>query len=97
MRKRVTYRQAQVRTFAALAAFALILALAGGQDRADAVRSTPTPRRTCFPAAHWAPAPDRYRPCARVLHVEEDGSVTLSVEDADGTVRYTVGVGSLDR
>lgn len=51
--------------------------------------------RTCFPAKHWN-AEDAYRPCARVVRIWEDGSVRIAVSDANGTVRYTLGVGVPD-
>lgn len=57
----------------------------------------PAPPRYCYPAASWAPAPDGLRPCVRVTRIYEDGSFTFSVSDARGTVRYTSGVGALDR
>lgn len=53
--------------------------------------------RVCFPKKDWGPAPDRIRPCVRITGVEEDGSFAYSVSDGDGTVRYTAGVGALDR
>jgi hypothetical protein len=52
--------------------------------------------RTCFPAAKWGPAPDRLRPCARIVRVFEDGSVQLAVEDASGRVRWRATVGARD-
>lgn len=57
--------------------------------------STPNVGR-CFPAASWD-AEQGKRPCVRVLRVEEDGSFRFRVSDADGTERYTSGVGALDR
>jgi hypothetical protein len=54
------------------------------------------PHTVCFPAAKWD-APQRYRPCVHVGRVLEDGSFTYSVTDADGTVRYSAGVGAKDR
>lgn len=52
--------------------------------------------RVCFPAKLWN-APDRLRPCARVLSVIEDGSLRIAVLDASGVVRYEIGVGVPDR
>jgi hypothetical protein len=52
--------------------------------------------RVCFPAARWD-ADDAERPCVRVVRLYEDGSLVVRVSDADGTVRYTAGVGALDR
>lgn len=53
--------------------------------------------RVCFPRATWGPARQGLRPCARITRVYEDGSVGLRVSDADGTTRYTTGIGALDR
>ena len=53
--------------------------------------------RECFPAAQWAPAPDSIRPCVRIARLYEDGSFKATVSDADGTIRYSVGVGAQDR
>jgi hypothetical protein len=52
--------------------------------------------RVCFPASAWN-ADDTQRPCARLVRVLEDGSVRVQVTDADGEVRFTTGVGALDR
>ena len=51
----------------------------------------------CFPAGKWGPARDGVRPCVKVTRIFEDGSFTFRVSDADGTERYTSGVGALDR
>lgn len=61
--------------------------------------SSPSQHRTCFPAKLWSTGSvdARYRPCARVTKVYEDGSTTVAVSDADGTVRYTYSVGAKDR
>lgn len=67
---------------------------APGEPPAVTVPHSP---RVCFPAAKWGPAPDRIRPCVRITAVQEDGSFGYAVTDADGTVRYTAGVGALDR
>jgi hypothetical protein len=53
--------------------------------------------RVCFSAKHWGPAPKAVRPCVRITGVQEDGSFNYAVSDADGTVRYTAGIGALDR
>lgn len=53
--------------------------------------------RTCFPAKQWGPVADQYRPCVRIVRLYEDGSFKFAVSDADGTVRYSAGVGALDR
>lgn len=55
--------------------------------------------RTCYPLAQWDSgnvSPD-YRPCAQVAQVFEDGSVRVRVSDADGTVRWSAGIGARDR
>jgi len=51
----------------------------------------------CFPAAKWGPAADGLRPCVKVTRIYEDGSFGFRVSDANGTTRYTSGVGALDR
>ena len=53
--------------------------------------------RVCFDVGEWGPAPDRYAPCVRIRRVYEDGSFAYAVSDRDGTVRYSSGVGALDR
>ncbi|HEX7246395.1 MAG TPA: hypothetical protein VF245_12620 [Solirubrobacterales bacterium] len=50
----------------------------------------------CFSAAKWD-ASDGLRPCVEVTRIYEDGSFTYRVSDANGTERYTSGVGALDR
>lgn len=54
--------------------------------------TNPIPHGRCMSAAAWN-APDGLRPCAQVRRVYEDGSVKLAVMDANGTTRYTLGVG----
>lgn len=78
-------------TAAALLVVGLILAPAGASTG-----GTATPDRQCFPRAKWNADPS-YRPCAEIRRVAEDGSVVLAVEDANGTTRYTVGIGARDR
>jgi hypothetical protein len=73
---------------------AAVSAVAAGHGGAVTVEHSP---RVCFKASHWGPAPDAVRPCVRITGVEEDGSFSYAVSDADGTVRYTAGVGALDR
>lgn len=58
--------------------------------------STYSPR-VCFPKENWGPVPARVRPCVKITNVLEDGSFEYAVSDGDGTVRYTAGVGALDR
>lgn len=57
--------------------------------------SSGTTTRACFPAHSWN-APQRLRPCVRIVRVEEDGSFKAAVSDHDGTVRYSLGVGVPD-
>lgn len=61
-----------------------------------AVASQPAHSRSCFPASSWD-ADQGKRPCVEVTRVEEDGSFRFRAFDADGTTRYTSGVGALDR
>lgn len=53
--------------------------------------------KTCFPAKRWGPVDDQYRPCVQVIRLYEDGSFKFAVSDANGTVRYSGGVGAADR
>jgi hypothetical protein len=79
-----------------IAAVALTsVALAAGVAEMDAA-SGASPR-TCFSAADWGPVSDAVRPCVQITKIAEDGSFTYRVSDADGTNRYTAGVGALDR
>ncbi len=76
-------------------AYLLIL----GLGLIDSARGTSFPR-TCFPAKLWDGTeqhPDSVRPCVRVTRIYEDGSFKFAVSDADGTVRYSGGVGAQDR
>jgi hypothetical protein len=68
-------------------------------NRPAGIPSVPASRspRVCFDLGMWGPAPDRYAPCVRIRRVYEDGSFTYAVSDRDGTVRYSAGVGALDR
>lgn len=50
----------------------------------------------CFPAKKWD-APKGLRPCVEIRRVYEDGSFEYATKDANGTVRYTAGVGALDQ
>lgn len=75
------------------AILALLLLIAVGAVASAGVHSA---QRVCFPAAKWDAAAGK-RPCARIVRVFEDGSVRVAVSDANGTVRYTTGVGALDR
>lgn len=53
----------------------------------------------CFPKKQWntGVVPAQFRPCVRIENLYEDGSVELGVYDANGTQRYTYGVGALDQ
>lgn len=75
---------------------ALILLFAGVSTVAFGGTINAHHQRTCFPARLWS-ASQSYRPCARVTKVEEDGSVTIAVSDADGVVRYTASYGAVGR
>jgi hypothetical protein len=81
-------------TIAGIGAVAHVAADAAGQQH-----GSPTTQRTCYPRDQWSTGtvPASQRPCARVVRIWEDGSVRLAVSDADGTVRYTVGIGAQDR
>lgn len=50
----------------------------------------------CFPASKWG-ATAGERPCVEVTRVYEDGSFKFRVADANGTTRYSGGVGAADR
>jgi hypothetical protein len=80
---------------AACLAFAAV-AYGAGRGHVSSVTAAQSPR-VCFPAGKWGPAPERYAPCVRIRRVEEDGSFTYAVSDRDGVVRYSAGVGALDR
>lgn len=79
--------------------FALVLLVAIATPAAALFRTggPAAPVGKCFPAAKWGPASDGVRPCVKVDRVEEDGSFSFTVSDANGTVRYTSGVGAQDR
>lgn len=51
--------------------------------------------RVCFPASSWD-APNKRRPCVRVVRLYEDGSLRLRVSDAGGRLRYVTGVPNLE-
>ncbi|HEX6456252.1 MAG TPA: hypothetical protein VF009_07000 [Solirubrobacterales bacterium] len=76
---------------------ALLLACYGPRSAHATRQSPPATSRVCFPAAKWGPAPDAVRPCVEVTRLFEDGSFSYRVTDADGTVRYSAGIGALDR
>jgi hypothetical protein len=81
----------------ALALLAIVLYCAAFRVEAE---SRHAEKRVCFPASEWsnpnAPAKG-LRPCGAIRRIYEDGSVVLAVEDANGTTRYTVGIGARDR
>jgi hypothetical protein len=76
---------------------AALLATIGIGSVAVASPDSDAPRvARCFPAAAWG-GNDGERPCVAVKRIYEDGSFEVAVSDANGTVRYTTGVGALDR
>lgn len=87
----------------ALGLFAIVCAIPasmlGGAAVADQFAGgTHAPKLgRCFPAKQWGPAPDGLRPCVALRRIYEDGSFKFAVSDADGTVRYSGGVGASDR
>lgn len=78
-----------------VAILALVLVAAVGSTATAGIHGGQQ-ARTCFPAAKWD-AKQSKRPCVRIVRVSEDGSFQFAVSDADGTVRYTSGVGAQDR
>lgn len=56
---------------------------------------TSVPHGRCMSARSWS-ADDGLRPCVSVRRVYEDGSFKAAVTDANGTVRYSIGVGVPD-
>lgn len=78
-------------TIIAGSAASVLLASARGRGA-----GTYWPHGKCFPRALWD-ARDRYRPCARIVRVDEDGSIVAQVQDHDGTVRFGFRVGARDR
>lgn len=88
----------------ALSTLALLAAIGcamvwGNHAGTQAQASAQVQERTCFPLSKWTPGkvPASARPCARILRVEEDGSVKVQVSNADGTFRYQFGYGAEDR
>jgi hypothetical protein len=61
-----------------------------------ALPASPAEHGRCFPQRIWNAEPS-YRPCAQITRLYEDGSFKFRVLDADGTVRYSGGVGAADR
>ncbi len=84
------------RHFAGLVKAALALAVVVTLATGFAHAAPQPSARVCFPASKWD-AKDSKRPCARVVRVEEDGSVRVKVADADGAYRYSATVGAEDR
>jgi hypothetical protein len=79
---------------------ALVLIALATSTALGALPASPAEHGRCFPAKEWdgsERAPDGVRPCVQVRRVYEDGSFKFAVLDANGTVRYTAGVGALDR
>lgn len=87
--------------YIALAATVAILiagfAAHAATPRPETVEGSVNAPRVCFPKKDWGPASDSIRPCVRITGVQEDGSFSYAVSDGNGTVRYTAGVGALDR
>ena len=86
----------QASLLALLAIACIVCATARGIGGTPDTTANHSPR-VCFPTAKWGPAPARYAPCVKVTRVYEDGSFSFAVSDKGGTVRYTSGVGALDR
>lgn len=85
-------------TIAIVSVFAILATVGvGSADQTGSPIEGAPGKRVCFPAAKWGPVPDQYRPCVRILRVQEDGSFGVSVSDGDGVERYTLGVGVPDR
>lgn len=83
-----------------LAALTHFVPILSHTEGATAAERPAVPTRVCFPASSWDEqygVPDSKRPCARIVRVEEDGSVRVVVTDADGTFRYAAGIGARDR
>jgi hypothetical protein len=95
-------RKANIIAYGTLWAVIALLAIGGIANAAHCASTTPDTAakhapRVCFPAAKWGPAPRSGAPCVKVTRVYEDGSFQFAVSDKSGTVRYTSGVGALDR
>lgn len=84
---------------AAVLTAVVFLAAGFGIDSTRTVTEYQPVTRTCFPLDQWnsGNVSADYRPCAKVVQVEEDGSVRIQVSDADGTVRWDAGIGARDR
>lgn len=81
------------RTLRGLAASAVLIVAASA---ALAPAAQTDPGRVCFPRSTWDADP-QHRPCAEIVRLYEDGSLKVRVSDANGTPRYSYGVGALDR
>lgn len=62
----------------------------------DNVTVVPVRHTRCFKLSRWNAEPG-LRPCVTVTRIYEDGSFAYRTSDANGTERYTSGVGALDR
>lgn len=60
------------------------------------VTVVPVRHTRCFKLSRWNDKPG-LRPCVTVTRIYEDGSFAYRTSDANGTERYTSGVGALDR
>ena len=81
----------------ALCSVPLALCVGGGVVALAVPPTTHQAPRVCFDRDSWSPAADALRPCVRIVRLYEDGSFKYRVSDANGTVRYSGGVGALDR
>ena len=80
-----------------IAAAGVVSEAASAGSSGGTVEGTAHAPRVCFSKSDWGPAPDSKRPCVKITKLYEDGSFRVSVTDGDGTVRYSTGVGALDR
>lgn len=71
----------------------LVFAAANGQT--VQISAVIVQHHKCFKKSHWGTDPG-LRPCVKLGRIYEDGSFTYKTYDANGTERYTSGVGALD-
>lgn len=81
--------------FIVVAALILSIVLAPANAQTIQVSAVIVQHHKCFKKSKWGAEPG-YRPCVQLQRIYEDGSFTYKTYDADGTVRYTSGVGALD-
>jgi hypothetical protein len=77
-------------------ALALVVIALATSTALGALPASPAEHGRCFPQRIWNAEPS-YRPCVQIRRVYEDGSFKFRALDADGTVRYSGGVGAADR